>query len=514
MKLIALILAMTLTTAHAAEPLTKPGALWNFGNEFSLSHAQDWQKGCFDGGLIVTLDAADGAVTLADGAAHGRYFSPIFKMNDPIGFREVYISWNADTPPGTGIRFHLRIFCQNSKIWNPWTPLADWSLHHRRTVYRNTENSAWSFIAAVPNHDKPGASSRRFQIMAELYSDNDQKPVLWHLHAATRNFYDSNAKDQWGRSVYPKEYRYAKEFADETEINAFIHKNPNNTIRVSSFDLIPKNSQCLRDPRIALHICNPLSAGMLINGALIASGHSEKARLPEEFARAAFAHGPDIFGHWAFGAALAAAFGFRSYVTWTTPEGLKRYILDDIPVVVSAAYSSEPLLPRYLPNATGDTPGHILCIVGWRIDDSGNEWLICLDPYAPDDAAVLREYPLPYFLNAWDNSLQMAYPIIPRPVPGVGNFYPRRETAHLVCVGNGEFELWHDGAPLDIVDDDFNLIPYVFWTTDDREFHYLPANNGKPTLTLPPAAVAREDFRLYAVADCATYIVGCVVGLK
>src|SRR4051812_2758101 len=54
----------------------------------------------------------------------GTWTSP--EIQTEFGFTELIPSWNASTPPNTGVRFHVRVRDGATGRWSPWLYIGQW----------------------------------------------------------------------------------------------------------------------------------------------------------------------------------------------------------------------------------------------------------------------------------------------------------------------------------------------------------------------------------------------------
>ena len=169
-----------------------------------------------------------------------------------------------------------------------------------------------------------------------------ESPVLWYLHGTVRT-----------AGAEP-----TKVFRDD------LGDNPDYTCEVE----VPQFSQSVRSPNIAGVICNPTTTAMLLNGVSAREGMPLNL-LPEEVAMGCYDFRAGNFGSWSFAMAAAGSYGYRSYVEYSTIEGIKRHLKSGAAVGASVAYSNDPEDPLYLENATGSTGGHLIVLraISWTM---------------------------------------------------------------------------------------------------------------------------------------------------
>ena len=191
---------------------------------------------------------------------------------------------------------------------------------------------------------------------------------------------------------------------------------------------VPQYSQSVRSPQIAGAICNPTTTAMLLNGVSAREG-APLNLLPEEVAMICYDYRAGNYGSWSFAVATAGSYGYKSYVEYSTIEGIKRHLKSGAAVGASVAYSNDPEDPLYLENATGSTSGHLIVLRGYFVDEDGVEWFISNDAFSPTNEQVRRFYRVDQFEKCW--SRYAIYVVEPGKVPGVGKHAPKRLWADL-----------------------------------------------------------------------------------
>ena len=139
-----------------------------------------------------------------------------------------------------------------------------------------------------------------------------------------------------------------------------------------------------RDPAYARVICSATCAAMAMNGL-------GADLLPEEVTLSNYDYGFGGNGNWSFTCAAMGAYGFESYVSYASFDGLRQELSKGNAVCLSVKYSNkkdDPSLP-YLENAPCRTNGHLICVVGYEYRDSLAERVYyALDPAAKSDKEV------------------------------------------------------------------------------------------------------------------------------
>lgn len=357
---------------HAARE-TGPAAIAMKGS-LLVQTGGDFAAGVADGAAI-TADAA-APVRLAAGGgryqARGVYLSPVIRT---APFRELILSWNADTPAGTAITAEAQVLADGK--WSEWFSWGTWG-------------------------DKPASAASPASRTAKMDTDT------------------LTLKD--GKKATAVRYRLILTSGDprrtpSVRLVALTIRDGNN-IKMPAApaaagwlrDLpVPAYSQARQDPRIAMRICSPTSLSMAMT-------YLGVPVTPLEAARGSYDARGDMFGNWAFNAAYAGKRGLTCYVAYLNSlADLKREIAQGYPVVAAVWYRSSEAVDQPLPVLHGApidyTDGHLVVVRGFKVRN-GREYVLVNDPAGGDDAAVYREYAADEFAAAWVN---VAYILRPAP---------------------------------------------------------------------------------------------------
>jgi len=312
-----------------------------------------------------------------------------------------------------------------------------------------------------------------------------ESPVLWYLHGTVRV-----------TGVEP-----TKVFRDD------LGDNPDFTCEVE----VPQYSQSVRSPQIAGAICNPTTTAMLLNGVSAREG-APLNLLPEEVAMICYDYRAGNYGSWSFAVATAGSYGYKSYVEYSTIEGIKRHLKSGAAVGASVAYSNDPEDPLYLENATGSTSGHLIVLRGYFVDEDGVEWFISNDAFSPTNEHVRRFYRVDQFENCW--SRYAIYVVEPGKVPGVGKHAPKRLWADLKEVEPDKYVLVHKSEPVVTPNSSINSRlgfiayidePEVFSGANTSVYEYINiADHRGDLIPLSQDLLSNKNFKLY-VANADAY---------
>lgn len=186
----------------------------------------------------------------------------------------------------------------------------------------------------------------------------------------------------------------------------------------------------------------------------------------------------------------------RTYVDYTTIEGLKYEVSRGYPVGVSVRYTNDPEDDRYpyVENAPGITPGHLIVVRGFTTID-GEEYVIVNDSFAPDDSTVRRLYRLEEFDKAWSN--RAAY-IIREKEEEAGTAPTMRLEGELRATDvEGEYRVFYGDKNIDVT----NFSGVIAYTLDgDLTYRYFPRED-KNSLTFTEEEINNPNLKVYVITD-------------
>lgn len=132
--LFALLFILSLLLILIRNPSRHPSSANHLGNPpgivdrlLLLDTPDGWRQGTFSSVEIQQQPAP--ALQLPNTVAHqyprvGSWTSPIIAADFP--FTELLPSWNAHTPPETGIRVEIRVRDRRKQSWSPWLYMGSW----------------------------------------------------------------------------------------------------------------------------------------------------------------------------------------------------------------------------------------------------------------------------------------------------------------------------------------------------------------------------------------------------
>ena len=479
-----LVMMMVLTAgtpAYGAEKEVKEekvAIIESHGNEFEIGTYDEFLSGNEFNNTIITNSSGDGAITLEK--TQGKYPSDgsyISQEIDVPNFEYMVASWNSDTPPGTYVEVEARVlvnhFDKNGEpiqTWSEYLSWGQWSPFMARKSASRTDTLAKISVDELIIRGSKGETASKVQLRVNLHTDDPATtPVVRYLHGTLKNTLS-------GQSI-------PKVFKDEQDIS-----NLNKNIETPEF------SQMIRDPKTANSICSPTTITMLMNRM------GEKL-LPEEVAQNTFDNNYG-FGNWAFAMAFASNYGYKTYVDYTTIDGLKQEIAKGYPVGVSVKYSNDPNYTKYpyVEGAPGITGGHLIVVTGFDTID-GVEYVLVNDSYAPENETVARKYKLDQFDKAWSN--RTAY-IVHEKEPNSGREHTMRIKAELVETDvPGEYQIFVGNENINVID----FGGSIAYTTDGNTmefdqvtYKYFPKVSVN-SLTFTEEELKSPHFTLYVITD-------------
>ena len=358
------------------------------GNHIKLTTHGDFARGAMLN-LTFADRLGDGAVRLKK-EGEGVFLTPVIQTEKP--FNDLVASWNTETPLGTEVEILGRVYLpeydgwtdrENRTYdgWTDWITWGVWSTHIARACPEcedshprkdSEERNGWAFAYSKPGYGDSSLNVRgsftasAFQLKAVLRAKEgcDGLPSLRLLAATWKN---TNSETWQDECSYPEEPVQA---AESVLLNT------------------PAISQMVRDPAFAHVICSATCATMLMDG-------QGADLLPEDVTLLNYDYGFGGNGNWSFTCAAAGAYGYESYVSYSSFSALRQELTKSFGVALSVKYSNkEDDDQPYLENAPCHTNGHLITIVGYYYSKQLEEYVYCAnDPAADSDGAVAhREY--------------------------------------------------------------------------------------------------------------------------
>ena len=299
--------------------------------------------------------------------------SPPYTPN--VAADEIVLSWNAETPAGTGLTFEARATKADGTT-TKWYVMGKWSKDGtpfpRESVNGQKDSDGTVSTDTLVLKTPP----RNLQVRVRLHgTQNQTHPTLKFLGIS---FTDTKAKIN---TQEPNQAAWGKEI------------------------VVPSKTQT--GWKDANGWCSPTSTSMTL------AFWGGKMHRPEidiavpDAAKACFDKVYDGTGNWSFNAAFAGSFsGIRAYVArFSDIRELENWTTAGLPVVVSVSYDLLKGTKR------ANDPGHLMVCVGF----AANGDIVLNDPaHHPERGETARRvFPRGNFLKAWAKSKNTVYLIYP-----------------------------------------------------------------------------------------------------
>lgn len=395
-------------------------------------------------------------LTLREGTDQGVFRSAVYETE---AWNDLVASWNADTPKGSSVEVQVRARIPayggewtDPISWGEWSPWIKRSCpdqtdsHPRKNGEKGGWAHAYSFHGAGDSsmNIRDGFTADAFQILCVVRREakapvfgrdvkaegiqvvsplSQESPRLYLLAVTFKNTESPLWKD-------PCHWEEEASFSSPEAKRAHEQTKEASSVLLS----VPAISQMKRDPAYADCICSATCVTMLLDS-------KGEDLLPEEVVMGNYDYGFGGNGNWSFSAAIAGAFGYRSFVHYGSFQSLRRELDQGNGCTLSVRYSKEKdgKYP-FLENAPCNTGGHLINIVGYRLDPASGEYIYYAnDPAAEGDDQVLhRVYQESQLSAAWS---RRAMYLVHEKVEGAGGFAHTRREGKLEEVRS----TWKDG---------------------------------------------------------------------
>jgi len=328
------------------------------GREFlGISRFGEWQK---EAGIVKSV-----------------WTSPAYPVH--IVADEVVLSWNADTPPSTGLTIEARATKPDGNA-TKWYVLGKWSKDGTTFPRESVDGQKDSDGTVATDTLILKSPPKSLQVRVTLHgTQTGTKPTLKFFGISLA---DTKAKTN---TQEPNRAAWGKEI------------------------VVPSKTQL--GWKEASGWCSPTSTSMAL------AFWSEQTQRPEidipvpDAAKACFDKVYDGTGNWTFNTAFAGSFlGIRAYVTRLSDiRELEEWIVAGLPVVVSVSYDLLKGTKR------ANDPGHLMVCVGFTAEGE----VVLNDPaHHPERGEKARRiFPRANFFKAWAKSKNTVYLIYPEKTP-------------------------------------------------------------------------------------------------
>lgn len=331
----------------------------------SLQHgAAEFQQGQASRLEIVSGEGARLSAGEGGYAGDGELLSEVHEAEFP--FDNAVLSWNAEAPEGTSLRFELRV--RSGEAWSGWYAMGEWRPQGGRSLPGQADGRGKVDVDTL----KLNAPVTAFQYRVKLGTSSPRSsPLLRRVSVVYADL-------RRGLSGPP----VAK---------------PAGSVR----DLeVPRHSQLEEAPSVAKLICSPTSLAMVMQYWGVKKSVAEVYTGVRD-------QTTGIYGNWPLNTAYAAANGFEARVDrFYAVEQLEQEIAAGRPVIISIAYEAGELTG----GATNSTDGHLIVVRGFT---PGGD-VIVNDPIAPNSQSVRLVYKREQLGRIWLRSGGVVYLIAPR----------------------------------------------------------------------------------------------------
>jgi len=272
----------------------------------------------------------------------GTWTSP--EIVTAFGFTELIPSWNAVTPPNTGVRFQVRVRDGASGRWSPWLYLGQWG----RTPITDEQDHLLSCDLGVVNIDNLtlDAPADAYQARVTFLSFDLSHSVNPSLRRLTIS-YSGQVNDD----------------AKRAELSPPIKLEGNNWARDIA---VPFRAQGIEARPLRSQICSPTSTSMVM-------AYMGVDRPTEENALAIYDGEYDVFGNWGRAVQRAGELGLDAWVArFRNWDQVKELIAQGQPIVAGIKFKKG----EFPSNVNSSSAGHLIVIRGLK--ENGD--VICNDP--------------------------------------------------------------------------------------------------------------------------------------
>jgi len=337
----------------------------------ALVSTQSWTERAADfqqGQMTNAALAAGHGIQLAGSAGSysdaGEYLSQVRESVFP--FSNAVLSWNADAPAGTALRFELR--ARDSSGWSGWYAMGEWRADGGRSIPGQADTRGRVDVDTLKLNSIATALQYRIRL-------SSSSPATTPLVRQVSVVYSDLSRGLIGPAL----------------------PRPAGTVR----DLdVPQRSQLEENPSYASQICSATSLAMVMQYwglekpvADVVAGVRDQAT--------------GIYGNWALNMALAGANGFDARVgRFYSVMQLEQEIAAGRPVAISIAFGPGELAGSPIRS----TDGHLIVVRGFT--PSGD--VIVNDPIAPNSKSVRLVYKREELGRIWLRSGGIVYLLSPR----------------------------------------------------------------------------------------------------
>lgn len=320
-------------------------------------------------GTKENLEIVDGKLQLTAGSLTGTYTSNII---DTLQFTELVGSWASTSSKDATVEFQVRVRANGE--WSKYFSYGEWGFGRENKSYDSSDSIAKLATDEVKMQAGKIGNAIQFKVTLKRTSASVESPKTSLLAAAL---------------LIPG-YSYTPD----------ISNLPSQKI----YD-VPQLYQHVV-PTIGDSICSPTSSTMLLKYYGIdmkAQSDYNHSYEHEYFARRVNDYGHNIFGNWVYNTVGMSAFGFDSYVKRMYSYQELLVHLNEVGPV-SASIKGSVVVEK---GKNYTTNGHLIVVKGYRIDSTGQIYIIVNDPNLSN---VDDEMKLNNFLSVWRNVIYVIEP--------------------------------------------------------------------------------------------------------
>ena len=437
-------------------------------NLYLMSGTDAFTKGGLDNVALtenaVCLEQSGGRYVL-----YGCFTSPEIRFP---AFRQLTVSWNAETPKGTVVEAQARVLVDGE--WTGWLTLGKWSPYIRRESLHQ-EAAKPAYVNGDTIYIPAGRASLA-QLRIYLYTNDEQLTPLVRLLAA---------------SVRPVDWHW-----EDAEPYGRLLR-------------LPAYSQQLRDPVFAGSMSTAVTLASMIN-------RWGQDALPEELAWGMrdFALG-DCFNY-AFMTALAGGYGYQAYRAYLDPAAVWQQVKVGHSIGLRMHYAANNedaarLGLPVLPGAFATGADQCMALRGFALEN-GQVYVRVNDSLAPTDRQAETRYPAKEFWAAYSGEAV----IITGKHPGEDAGHPIRRRVGLRALEQLGCYLFQSTEGEDLpLPEDFEgtlacTVPdgVAHATTAHKAFHYLRRTSAG-AVQLPPELLSEAGrLTVYAIDSSGGGLVG------
>ncbi len=336
-------------------------------------------------------DFADGAFTDAALAEDGRGIvlhcpaggeGPVYEsavIEPGQKFNEAVVSWNVDTPLGTGFCVEVRVGRRFYDFWSPWLYIDGWG----ETLPEGERVTSFEEGRLDVDYFRSDQRFDRIQYRIRAANDGDQ-PADLHVRRVAVCVNDLTG-------IPPAMMRGTTPLRAVPPAEAWRRRLP-----------VPFRTQATENQKMAGQNCSPTSVAMMLE-------YRGVNETNEDVAETCYDPVHEIYGNWPRAIQAAYTYGVPGYLDcFSDWDEIKNMIAAGQPLVMSIRAQKEGELTGAYYDAIG---GHLLVLVGFEDDDH----IAVNDPAYRDPGKGQRTYLREDLENVWMRARGgLAYVLLPR----------------------------------------------------------------------------------------------------